>query len=124
MMTEEFFREVYAISAPDGVMVVNLFVIDASREAAQHYKEAVAATIGVSWPGVYLVRYGNNYLIYALKQDIGIEKVREKLMHTEGTMLYNLANYAADNMEQSEGGFVFTDDFAPVEQYTHRILAS
>jgi spermidine synthase len=128
LLTREFFQETALALAPDGAIVLNLYLISSQTKAAGQYLDAVIATLGTSFPSVYVVPLGDNTVIFASKRQLTqaetqslIRSIGEKAGFGELTYV---AQYANDRgYSASRHGLVLTDDSAPVEQYTHRILA-
>lgn len=123
LTTVEFFQQVRDHLSQDGVVVVNV------GHAGSDYRlvDAMAATLGQVFASVYVADVPNtfNTVVYATAQPASPDNLRANL----GAITHPLVRSAAERAllslrAPSPGGFVFTDDRAPVEQITNSMVVS
>jgi predicted membrane-bound spermidine synthase len=123
LTTVEFFRQVRDHLNGTGVVVINV------GHAGNDYRlvDAMAATLGQVFTSVHIADVPNtfNTIVYATVQPTSPDNLRANL----DAMTHPLVRNAAENAlltlrEPSPGGFVFTDDRAPVEQMTNSIMVN
>jgi spermidine synthase len=125
LVTVEFFEAVRAHMSPDGLLMMNLFDISPKRELLV----STVATLERVFPAVVVlsVGYGNRMLLAFTKQT-ATASIRARLSTFEGDeAVKRLARWAEAQVTEFEvpaGATVFTDDFAPVEEMTRRMLNS
>jgi spermidine synthase len=121
--TVEFYRLVREHVNDDGIVMLNLYDTSKDRELLQ----CTVATLRQAFPSVMVVRRedGSN-IVLAFPQERSAASVRAKLQAVEGPeQLRRIAQYAAQNVMDvvpPPGTPVFTDDWAPVEEMTRRML--
>jgi hypothetical protein len=119
----EFFEAVRAHMSPDGLLMMNLFDPSPKRELLV----STVATLERVFPAVVVlsVGYGNRMLLAFTKQTAEAS-IRARLGQFEGNeAIKRLARRAEAQIVECEvpaGTTVFTDDFAPVEEMTRRLL--
>ena len=123
LLTREFFEAVRAHVAPEGLLMMNLF--DVGRK--QELLGATVATLKRVFPTVVIlsVGYGNRMLLaFANERSAGaIQKMLRDFRGDE--TIERLARQAASQVTDFEvpgGTREFTDDYAPVEEMTRRML--
>ncbi len=119
MASVEFFREVRAHLAEDGVMVVNLNMYSSAENSIDKY---LCDTVAAVFPTVYVADSGSNRIVYA-SADGGIaERFRETYATADDTLAATL--YTVDHsLTLYEGGErILTDDKAPVELLGMRVI--
>lgn len=121
LTTVEFFRAVRACLTPRGVVAVN------AAHTPNDYRlvDALAATMRVVFPSVYLLDHPNhaNTLVIATLQPTRLDDVHANLARVTDADVRHVINYALPTVRvatQTEP--VFTDDRAPVENLIHRII--
>ena len=123
LVTREFFEAVRAHMSPDGLLMMNLF--DVSRN--QELLGPTVATLKQVFPSVVVlsVGYGNRMLL-AFPKETSEASIRARLGSFEGNQaIERLARRAGTEIADFNvpaGTAVFTDDFAPVEEITRRML--
>jgi len=119
MASVEFFREVRAHLAEDGVMVVNLNMYSSAEDSIDKY---LCDTVAAVFSTVYVADSGSNRIVYA-SADGGIaERFRETYTTADDTLAATL--YTVDHsLTLYEGGErILTDDKAPVELLGMRVI--
>jgi len=125
LVTVEFFRSVRAHMSEDGLLMMNLF--DMGRD--QELLLAAAATLKRVFPIVAVLPIGSgNRMLLAFSKETPDASIRARLESYRGNaFVMRLAASAAARIsviEPAAGTIVFTDDFAPVENMTRRMLNS
>ena len=123
LVTLEFFEAVRAHMSPDGVLMMNLF--DSSWE--QELLRPTIATLRRVFPSVLVLSVGfGNRMLLAFPKETSKASVRSQLEKFEGNpavkRLARLAEMQISEFTVPAGTTVFTDDFAPVEEITRRML--
>ena len=121
--TVEFYRLVRGHVNDDGIVMLNLFDKTKDRELLQ----CTVATLRQVFPSVMVVkREDGNNIVLAFPRERSAASVRAQLQAVEGPEpLRRIAQYAAQNVVDvvpPPGTPVFTDDWAPVEEMTRRML--
>ncbi|HMD38697.1 MAG TPA: fused MFS/spermidine synthase [Candidatus Acidoferrum sp.] len=124
LTTVEFFGLVRSRLAEGGVLIVN--VLDKSPK--QELLQAMGATLRQVFPTVErLSTPGGNHLLFAFAERRDLAETVGRLKAAGGpTWVRELAQKAAGEIVEFEpraGAVVFTDDRAPVEEMTRRMLA-
>jgi spermidine synthase len=123
LVTVEFFAAVRAHLSPDGLLMMNLF--DASRR--HELLVSTVATLERVFPSVVVLSagYGNRMLL-AFPQETSAASIRARLATFAGDQaIKRLLKHAETRITEPDvpaGTVVFTDDFAPVEEITRRML--
>ena len=124
LITREFFEVVRAHVSHDGLLMMNL--VDPGRR--QELLLSTVATLKQVFPSVEAISVGHgNFMLLAFARDTSAASIRERLRSFQGNQtVQRLAKQAeseiaALNVPASTG--VFTDDFAPVEDITRRMLS-
>ncbi|MGO9127966.1 MAG: fused MFS/spermidine synthase [Terriglobales bacterium] len=123
LVTEEFFQAVRAHMTADGLLMMNVF--DTSRQ--QELLTSTVATLKQVYPTVIVLAVGSgNRMLLVFSKQTDAALVRARLESFEGNAtVKRLARRAATQAAEFEvpaGTAVFTDDFAPVEEITRRML--
>lgn len=123
LITVEFFEAVRAHMSPDGLLMMNLF--DISRE--HELLVPTVATLKRVFPTVVVLSVGNgNRMLLAFAKETSEASIRARLNNFEGDGgIKHLARRAEAQIAEFQmpaGTTVFTDDFAPVEEITRRML--
>ncbi|MBM4255308.1 MAG: hypothetical protein FJ147_05360 [Deltaproteobacteria bacterium] len=123
LATSEFFSSVHAHLTDKGLLMMNVFDMSPERELLS----AISATVKQVFPSVLVVPHGTaNYMLLAFAQTQSLPNLRHQL--TEGvvpTSVFTLARRAASTLTEvhpPQGTPVFTDDHAPIEALTRRML--
>lgn len=133
LTTQEFFQEVYAHLEENGVLVINVGRAPNDRRLI----DGLAATIGTVFPSVYVMDIPEtfNSIIYATRQPSKLldldQNYRALQDHPEThPLLFSAVQKALLNMQPnpcvgpnpSADCLVFTDDWAPIEWITNRLV--
>jgi spermidine synthase/uncharacterized membrane protein len=126
MTTLEFFQMVKDHLNPNGVMVINVGTSPSDRTLLA----SLYATIGQVFPTLYVsdVTDSFNSIIYATNQKTSIQGLMANYQlldadpSTPDFLLQILAETYANLQPAPERGTVFTDDRAPIEQYTNAMV--
>lgn len=126
LSTVEFFQQVDSNLNEDGVVAINVGRTVTDRRLI----EAFAATLGEVFPSVHVIDVPNtcNSIMVATRQPTSADNLlanREQLNQEEYPLLYKVMTVAHNQLRETpEGGVVFTDDKAAVEQLTDLILVN
>ncbi|HRF49118.1 MAG TPA: fused MFS/spermidine synthase [Anaerolineales bacterium] len=125
LTTREFFAIVHERLADDGVLVINVGRTPGDRSLV----EALVGTLGAVFPSVYVVDVPNtgfNSMVYATKQVTDPANLAANLGALPGDahpLLRAALGDAVANLKPTPtSATVFTDDWAPVEQYADAIV--
>lgn len=123
LTTVEFFELVRSRMSPDGLLMLN--VLDRSEK--RELLEAMGATLRQVFPSVEeLPTEKGNYLLFAFRQPHGLHETRAALRAAVAPeWAKTLAENAAGEMKEfvaDDDAVIFTDDKAPVEAMTRRML--
>lgn len=123
LITEEFFEQVRSRIAEDGLLMMNVYDTSKSHELLM----ATGATLKRVFPSVEVIsRTDGNHIVFAFARVKSVAQVRERLEHLAGDQpLRELAREAAAaivDLVPPEGTPFFTDDHAPVEEMSRRML--
>jgi len=123
LITEEFFEQVRARIAEDGLLMMNVYDTSKSHELLM----ATGATLKRVFPSVEVIsRVDGNHMVLAFVREKTLAQVRERLGHLGGDQAFReLANGAAASIVDlipPQGTPIFTDDHAPVEEMTRQML--
>jgi spermidine synthase len=123
LVTREFFEAVREHMSPDGLLMMNLF--DGSRN--QELLRPTVATLHQVFPSVMVLPTGfGNHMLIAFPRETSEAAVRGRLASFKGNpAVERLARVAQKQISIPDipaGTLVFSDDFAPVEAITRRIL--
>jgi len=123
LITEEFFEQVRSRVAEDGLLMMNVYDTSKSHELLM----ATGATLKRVFPSVEVIsRTDGNHIVFAFTRAKSVAQVRERLEHLAGDQpLRELAREAAAaiiDLVPPEGTPFFTDDHAPVEEMSRRML--
>lgn len=125
LVTREFFELVRARMADDGLLMMNVLDLGEHRELLR----ATAATLRQVFPSVMVLsRPNGNHMVLAFPRERSASWVRQTLANVvEGQEQVRTNAHAAASVIQDlvpgDGATVFTDDHAPVEDMTRRMLA-
>jgi spermidine synthase len=124
LATVEFFRLVRSRMADSGVLIVNVY----DKSPMQELVEAMGATMRRVFPSLErLSRADGNHIIFAfVKKHELAETVARLKLGAGPAWVRELAQKAAGKMVEFEpraGAVIFTDDRAPIEEMTRRMLA-
>jgi spermidine synthase len=124
LITVEFFAAVRGHVSPDGLLMMNLFDISPGHELLV----PTVATLKRVFPTVVVLSVGNgNRMLLAFPKEESEAWIRARLDKFRGNeVIKRLARRAAAQIVVSEvpaGTAVFTDDMAPVEEITRRMLS-
>jgi predicted membrane-bound spermidine synthase len=123
LATVEFFAAVRAHMSPDGVLMMNLFDDDPRQELMV----SILATLERVFPSVVVLSVGyGNRMLFAFPTETSEDEVRRRLATFDGDQaVKRLARRAATqitDVDVPDGTAVFTDDYAPIEEITRRML--
>jgi len=125
LITREFFEEVSSHINRGGLLMMNVYDTSHSRELLL----ATASTLRLVFPSVFVIsRSDGNHVVLAFPTETSLSDIRQRLSRVDGDIaLRAIAAQAADNVRElipPAGTTVFTDDRAPVEEITRRMLHS
>ncbi|MEP6820460.1 MAG: fused MFS/spermidine synthase [bacterium] len=123
LVTIEFFQSVRAHMSEDALLMMNVFDLSTNRELLS----PTVATLKLVFPTLAVLPVGSgNYMVLAFSQEKSLSSIRDQLRHTEGAdPVRQLAQKAASDIIDfvpPDGVGIFTDDHAPVEEITRRML--
>lgn len=123
LTTVEFFGLVRSRMADDGLLMVNVYDISPKQELLQ----AMGATMREVFPSVErLSTAGGNHILFAFAEKRGLAETVGRLKQGGGPpWVQELAQSAAGKIVEFEprpGTVVYTDDRAPIEEMTRRML--
>jgi spermidine synthase len=124
LTTEEFFRLVRAHLSPDGLLMMNVYDCGPDRELLF----SVGATLQRVFPTVLVYsRLPESFMLFAFPERRPLASVRAELARAQGDPgVVGMAQAAASGISELQtppGTLVFTDDHAPIEPMTRRMLA-
>ena len=120
-LTAEFFGEVRARLAPAGLLSMNVYAPGGDRTLA----EAVIATLAEVFPAVFELQREEERVLFAFREPTSPDNVRELLESPAvPDEIHPVARETAAALRTAVpgGGIVLTDDRAPVEPLTHRMI--
>ena len=125
LTTVEFFRLVRARMTDGGMLIVNVY--DAGRK--HELLESMGATLKVVFPSVEkLAVEGGSHILFAFAEKRDVVETAARLKEGANSApewVRDLAQKAAGEIVEfvpPEGAVVFTDDRAPIEEMTRRML--
>jgi len=123
LTTAEFFRLVRSRMADRGVLIVNVYDKSPKKELLQ----AMGATMRQVFPSLErLSRADGNHILFAFAEKHELAETVARLKQGAGpAWVQELALKAAAEMvefEPRDGAVIFTDDRAPIEEMTRRML--
>lgn len=127
LITREFFADVHRRMGEDGLMMVNVLDMGAGKELLH----ASVATMGVVFPTVLVYsRPNGNHMVFAFRKERRLDDVRSALRDGAGGAGHLRVAEHARQVSAALRALVpdvetqvFTDDRAPVESVTRRMLA-
>jgi spermidine synthase len=126
LVTLEFFRMARQHMTDGGVLMMNLFDVGRSAEILH----TTVATMSRIFPTVAVVTVGRgNFMVMAFTEGQSIETIRARMLGAAaGGPAWSIASAAAMSIHEDEisqaGAIVFSDDHAPIEEMTRRMLRS
>ena len=122
--TVEFFELVRAHMAEDGLLMMNVLDAGANKELLL----SIGATLRWVFPSVAVLQHTkDNYMLLAFARGRSAAWVRDRLRHADGPPdVKQFARRAADAVVEFEApprSPILTDDHAPVEEMTRRMVA-
>jgi hypothetical protein len=123
LVTVEFFELVRSHLSEEGLLLMNVFDADPKKELLL----STGATLRRVFPSVaVLAREDGNHIVLAFPRERSVPWIRDRLQHADGSpVVKQLARDAAhaivDLVPRPEAP-VFTDDHAPVEAMTRRMM--
>jgi spermidine synthase len=123
LTTVEFFRLVRSRTTDGGMVMVNVY----DESPAHELLEAMGATMKVVFPSVERLSVrGGSHIVFAFGKKRALAETVARLKKGAGAeWVQELAQKAAAEMVEFEpraGSVVFTDDKAPIEEMTRRML--
>jgi spermidine synthase len=118
--TREFFGLVASALEEDGVVAINFPLYSLHEELDQWYLD----TLSEAFPCLYFSKKG--HMIYALKGERDIEEIRSAVAQCRHEELRKVGEGILRRLvkiQHPPGDRVFTDDFAPIERMTYRMLS-
>ena len=120
-LTAEFFEAARARLAPSGLLSMNVYAPGGDPTLA----EAVVATLASVFPTVFELQVEEERVLIAFREPTSPDAVRALLASPElpgGLQEVARGTAAALRVSAPGGAAVLTDDRAPVEQLTHRMI--
>jgi spermidine synthase len=120
--TQEFFALVRARLTPHGLAMMN--VLGSLTPGSDELVRAVGRTMATVFPSVYAMAFGNNTLLLATAGPTELATLRTRLDAVSVPDLRPLARSMRDSLQAFPGDGLppLTDDHAPVERMTHRLV--
>jgi spermidine synthase len=123
LTTVEFFQLVRSRMTDDGALIVNVYDLSSEQELL----EAMGATIRQVFPSLErLSRADGNHILFAFAEKRQLAQTVARLKRGAGpAWAQELAQKAAGEMVEFEpraGAVIFTDDRAPIEEMTRKML--
>jgi spermidine synthase len=125
LVTEEFFSLVRAHLTPGGLLMMNVYDLGAEREILS----ATVATLRRVYPSVLVLsRADKNHILFAFPRAHSLDSIEaqlQQLAQSQGGTA-DLARRALTSLREfvpAPGTPVFTDDRAPIEEFTRRMLS-
>ena len=126
LTTREFFQIVRDHLEEDGASVINVGRSPSDRRLI----DGLAATMQTVFPSIYVMDVPNtfNSIIYATVQPTRIENLYENLLYLytrqdiHPILIQAVEAMAANQKPLQPAGLVFTDDLAPIEWITNRMV--
>jgi len=120
--TREFFALVRSRLSPHGLVMMN--VLGSLTPGHDELVRAVGRTMTTVFPSVYAMELGNNTLLLATADMSELAALRQRLDAVSVAELRHLARAMRDSLQMlpADGLPPLTDDHAPVEQMTHRLV--
>jgi len=125
LSTVEFFKVIRSRLTGDGLLMMNVF--DPSR--AQNVLAAIEATLKQVYPTVMVLPagFGGNKIVLAFTRPQSLASIRDRLAAVDiGNPAKALAARSATEVIEPPvraGAIVFTDDCAPIEEMTRRMMS-
>ena len=120
--TREFFALVQARLAPRGVVMMN--VLGSFAPGRDELVRAVGRTMASVFPSVYAMPFSGNTVLVATAHQTDLAALRARLEGVSVEALRPLAGSMRDTLQvlPPDDRPPLTDDHAPVEQMTHRLV--
>ncbi len=126
LTTKEFFQIVYDHLDENGVMVINIGRAPEDRRLLN----SLYATINTVFPTLYVTDLSDSYnsVLFATKQPTSVQNLIDNyaLLYQDTTtppFVLQILSHTYDGLQPpANGGVVFTDDLAPVEQITNSMV--
>jgi spermidine synthase len=120
--TQEFFALVRTRLAPRGLVMMN--VLGSLTPGSDELVRAVGRTMATVFPSVYAMAFGSNTLLLATAAPTELAALRTRLDAVSVPDLRPLARSMRDSLQAFPGDGLppLTDDHAPVERMTHRLV--
>ena len=122
-LTQEFFKSIFSHLTDEGLLMMNIYA-----PRGQEILAPALATINSVFPSVFTIPINDNFVVLATKSETDLEAVKNKIEAAQKNFSSDLilpTNYASDLIEKYQPDKktpVFTDDWAPVELLTYRML--
>lgn len=128
IVTQEFFNEVNEHLKPNGVLVMNVLSIN-TREGGQDLFHYIANTMTTSFESVFSIELvESNMTVIATKSARDLAAVKARISESplmENDDMGTAFQYAYDHIsayEYNPAFGIFTDDRAPIEEVTYKML--
>lgn len=126
LVTTEFFQQVHAHLSPEGLLMNNVF----DPSVGQELLHTIAATLGRVFPSVFILSDGRgSHMLFAFATRQSEDLLRRKIASAvsqvsgPGVKLVQHASGGLKEFHPRPGTAVFTDDLAPIESMTRRMIA-
>jgi spermidine synthase len=118
LVTEEFFRLARERMNDDALLMMNVF--DESKDS--ELLLALAATMRRVFPSVMVESRGANYMLFAFTRRQSSDSIRQRL--SDRIVAAPLRDARISEIVPPPGAQAFTDNLAPVEEITRRMLTA
>ena len=123
VVSREFFQAAYSHLSSDGLLMMNIFA-----PRSQEILVPTLATINSVFPSVYTIPIDDNFVVLATRSTTSLEEIKNRIVQAKGQVSLDLrlaVDYTSDLIQEFQPDKkmpIFTDDWAPVELLTYRML--
>lgn len=123
VLTQEFFQAAFSHLTPQGLLMMNIYA-----PSHQEILVPILATINSVFPSVYIIPFSDNFVVLATHSATNTEEIKGQIKDAQAKISSDLklaADYTLDLIEKYQPDKktpIFTDDWAPVEMITYRML--
>ncbi|MBN2368259.1 fused MFS/spermidine synthase [Candidatus Woesearchaeota archaeon] len=125
VLTQEFFEETKAVLNPDGIVVVNVLYPIQHKEGSLLF-HSIGNTMTKVFKNVYFLNLNYfNVIMFATDEDVTLEQIKERV-RTGAPPEFERSEEIANSLQQynyNPGSIILTDDKAPIDYLTFRVLA-
>ena len=123
VISREFFQSAYSHLSSDGLLMMNVFA-----PGRQEILAPTLATINSVFPSVYTIPIYDNFMVLATRSTTSLEEIKNRIVQVKAQVSPDLkvaVDYTSDSIQEYQPDKktpIFTDDWAPVELLTYRML--